>query len=126
MWRVRMRLQESGEMYLKTILLLSEKQDVVRGLDIANRMGFSKPSVSRAVGILKNEGYINVDDDNHITLTNEGYDIAIKIRDRHLAITNMLTSLGVGYDLADSDACRIEHVISDETYEAIKKAFKNK
>ncbi len=121
-----MSLQESGEMYLKNILILSQKQDAVRALDIANRMGFSKPSVSRAVGILKSEGYINVADDNHITLTDKGYDIAIKIQDRHHAITSMLTSLGVTYDTADADACRIEHVISDETYEAIRKAFEGK
>ena len=106
-----MHLQESGEMYLETILILSRK-GAVRSLDVAEYMGFSKPSVSRAVGLLKNGGYIHVDDDGH--------EISDKIYERHTVLTSFLTLLGVDPKVAAEDACKIEHDISDESFEAIK------
>ncbi len=114
-----MHLQESGEMYLETILILSRK-GAVRSLDVAEYMGFSKPSVSRAVGLLKNGGYIRVDDDGFLTLTKEGHEIADKIYERHTVLTSFLTRLGVDPEIAAEDACKIEHDISDESFEAIK------
>ena len=116
-----MSLQESGEMYLESIYVLSRKNGTVRSIDISEYMGFSKPSVSRAVGLLKNGGYITVDDSGHITLTEEGGQVAQKIFERHTLITDMLMLLGVDEKTAADDACRIEHVISDESFEAIKK-----
>ena len=114
-----MHLQESGEMYLETILILSRK-GAVRSLDVAEYMGFSKPSVSRAVGLLKNGGYIHVDDDGFITLTKEGHEISDNIYERHTVLTSFLTLLGVDPKVAAEDACKIEHDISDESFEAIK------
>jgi len=116
-----MSLQESGEMYLESIYVLSRKNGTVRSIDISEYMGFSKPSVSRAVGLLKNGGYITVDDSGHIALTEEGEQVAQKIFERHTLITHMLMLLGVDEKTAADDACRIEHVISDESFEAIKK-----
>ena len=116
-----MRLQESGEMYLETIHILTKTMPAVRSVDVGERMGYSKPSVSRAVGLLKNGGYINVDKDGFITLTDTGLAIAEKIYDRHKVLTKILTSLGVSGETASEDACRIEHVISDESFEAMKK-----
>ena len=116
-----MHIQESGEMYLETILILSERLEYVRSVDIGEHMGYSKPSVSRAVGLLKNGGFINVDTNGHITLTDEGKDRAQKIFERHRILTSVLTSIGVSKETASEDACKIEHVLSDETFEAIKK-----
>lgn len=116
-----MHLQESGEMYLETILILSNKKSTVRSIDIAEYMGFSKPSVSRAVGLLKNGGYIAVDSDGFITLTDAGYEVASKIYERHTMLTDFLVRLGVDNETAVNDACKMEHDISDKTFEAIKK-----
>jgi len=113
-------MQESGEMYLETILVLSKSSAAVRSIDISEYMGYSKPSVSRAVGLLKNGGFINIDKDGHITLTDEGYSLAKRIYDRHTLITRLLLSLGVSEETAAEDACKMEHDISDETFDAIK------
>ena len=115
-----MRLQESGEMYLESIYVLSQKGGHVRSVDISEYMGYSKPSVSRAVSLLKNGGYIAVDDDNFISLTETGLEIAEKIYERHTVLTAMLVRMGVSEATATEDACRMEHAISDETFEAIK------
>ena len=115
-----MALQESGEMYLETILILSREKGSVRSIDISEHMGYSKPSVSRAVGLLKSGNYITVEDDGHILLTDEGRQIAEKIMSRHTLLTRMLESLGVSRETAAADACKMEHVISDETFEAFK------
>ena len=107
-----MHLQESGEMYLETILILSEKLGAVRSLDIAEYMGYSKPSISRAVGLLKNGGFINVAEDGHITLTDSGTEVA-----------RFLLGLGVDAETAAEDACKMEHYISDTSFEAIKSSL---
>ena len=116
-----MRLRESGEMYLETVLLLSEKDEHVRSLDVANHLGFSKPSVSRAVGKLKSENYINIDQQGYITLTDKGESIARKILEKRKVLKDLIMSLGVDEKTAAADACKIEHVLSDETFAAIKK-----
>ena len=115
-----MALQESGEMYLETILILSQKLGQVRSVDISEHMGYSKPSVSRAVGLLKKGGFITVEKEGFIHLTDEGLSLAQKILERHTILTELLIRLGVGNETAANDACRIEHVISDETFEAIR------
>ena len=120
-----MNLQESGEMYLETILLLSREKANVRAIDICEHMGFSKPSVSRAVGLLKSGGYITVNSDGYITLTDEGTAVAQKVYSRHSILTDFLISLGVPADVASSDACRIEHHISDESFAAIKRRLES-
>lgn len=119
-----MKIHESGEMYLETILILSRKGGSVRSIDVCEEMGFSKPSVSRAVGLLKNGGYIDVDKDGHITLTDVGEELATKIYERHNILTKFLVSIGVDEETAASDACKMEHVMSDTTLEAIKKQLK--
>ena len=116
-----MALQESGEMYLETIYVLSKVHPTVRSIDISEHMGYSKPSVSRAVGILKRGGYILVDKDGFITLTESGMSVAEKIFERHTVIANVLIRLGVTPSVAADDACRIEHAISDESFEALKR-----
>ncbi len=116
-----MRLQESGEMYLETILMLSKEHPTVRSIDISESMGYSKPSVSRAVGLLKTGGYIEVDKDGFITLTDAGREIAEKIFERHTILTRMLVAFGVDRDTAAADACKMEHAISDASLEAIKR-----
>ena len=116
-----MRLQESGEMYLESIYVLSKSQGTVRSIDIREYMGYSKPSVSRAVNLLKNGGYITMDKDNLITLTESGLEIAQKIFDRHTLIANLLIRLGVPDKIAAEDACKMEHAISDESFEAIRR-----
>ena len=116
-----MRLQESGEMYLETILTLSRQMPNVRSIDISEHMGNSKPSVSRAVGLLKNGGYITVDKDGFITLTDSGYEIAEKIFERHTILSKLLISMGVDPQPPAEDACKMEHAISDNSMEAIKK-----
>ena len=115
-----MALQESGEMYLETILVLSREKGQVRSVDISEHMGYSKPSVSRAVGLLKSDGFITVEKDGYIHLTEKGLTFAEKILDRHTILTQLLIRLGVSRDTAVNDACRIEHVISDETFHAIR------
>ena len=115
-----MHLQESGQMYLETILVLSRTLPAVRSIDIVEHMGYSKPSVSRAVGLLKNGGFIRVDGDGYITLTDEGREVAETIYERHTILTEALTRLGVDPDTASEDACKIEHAISDRSIAAIK------
>ena len=115
-----MRLQESGEMYLETIYVLSQQMNIVRSIDVVEHMGYSKPSVSRAVGLLKNGGYITVDQDGFITLTPSGLDLANKIYERHTVLTRFLVNLGVTPEVAAEDACKLEHAISDESLQAIK------
>ena len=119
-------MQESGEMYLESILVLSKKGAPVRSLDVAKYLGVSKPSVSRAMGLLKTGDYISIDDQGYITLKDEGLKIAKKIYERHVLITELLTDIGVDIKTAEEDACRIEHVISDKTFKALKKHIKNK
>ena len=120
-----MHLQESGEMYLETILVLSKQGGNVRSIDISESMGFSKPSVSRAVGLLKEGGFITVDRNGFITLTESGHAVAEKIYERHTVLTECLMRLGISRETAANDACRIEHVISDETFSALR-AYLNK
>ena len=116
-----MHLQESGEMYLETIYVLSKSGKPVRSVDVGEYMGFSKPSVSRAVGLLKEGGYVVMNAEGHLSLTDEGRDAAEKIFQRHTVLTRLLVGLGVDEETAAEDACRMEHVISDVTYEAIKR-----
>lgn len=116
-----MSLQESGEMYLETILVLSQRTGFVRAIDIGEEMGYSKPSVSRAVGILRQGGYIHVAEDGGITLTESGRAVAEKIYERHRLLSSFLISLGVDEKTAAEDACKMEHVISDASMEAIKR-----
>lgn len=116
-----MHLQESGEMYLETILVLSKKNPAVRAIDISEYMGYSKPSVSRAVGLLKSGGFITVDKDGFIALTEDGLAVASKIYERHTLLTQFLVRLGVDPDTASEDACKLEHAISDASFEAIKR-----
>ncbi len=116
-----MSIQESGEMYLEAILRLGENGSDVRSVDIADYMNFSKPSVSRAVGVLKHDGYITVDGKGYITFTEEGRKTAEKIYERHRVLTEVFISLGVDPQTAAEDACRLEHDISDVTFEAIRK-----
>ena len=115
-----MSLQESGEMYLETIYVLSKKSDSVRSLDVAEQMGFSKPSVRRAVKLLKEGEYLTVDKDGYLHLTESGLAVAKKIYERHTVLTELLVSLGVSRETAAEDACKIEHVISDESFAAMK------
>jgi Mn-dependent DtxR family transcriptional regulator len=115
-----MALQESGEMYLETILILTRKNGYVRSVDISEYMGYSKPSVSRAVGLLKAGAYITIEEDGHILLTPSGQALAVSILDRHRILTELLTQIGVDPEIASADACRIEHVISEETFNALK------
>lgn len=115
-----MALQESGEMYLETIHVLSKVNPNVRSVDISEHMGYSKPSVSRAVSILKKGGYILVDADGFITLTDSGRAVAEKIFERHTVISGLLIRLGVPPEIAAEDACKIEHAISDDSFQALK------
>ena len=116
-----MHLLESGEMYLETIHVLSQKNKYVRAIDVGTQMGFSKPSVSRAMKILKEGGYILIDDAGSISLTPTGREIADKIYERHTVLSEFLMKIGVPKEIATEDACRIEHHISDESLQAIKK-----
>ena len=115
-----MSMQESGEMYLETIYVLLKQMPVVRAIDISEHMGYSKPSVSRALGILKNGGYVSVDGEGSIRLLEPGLELARKIYERHTVLTELLVRLGVDEETASDDACRIEHHISDKSFEAIK------
>lgn len=120
-----MALQESGEMYLETILVLSREKSFVRAVDIGEHMGYSKPSVSRAMGLLKSGGFVNVSEEGAITLTKDGIEIAEKIYERHTFLSEGLMRLGVDKETATQDACRIEHVISDESFRALKEHFEH-
>ena len=115
-----MHIQESGEMYLETIFVLSKERDTVRSVDVAEHLGYSKPSVSRAMGILKNGEYITMDAHGALTLTETGKEIAEKIYERHTFLTKFLMAIGVSEKVAAEDACKIEHVISDEAFNAMK------
>ena len=116
-----MNLHESGQMYLETILVLSKSLPSVRSIDIVEHMGYSKPSVSRAMGLLKNGGFIRMDEDGYITLTDEGREVAETIYERHNILTEALVRLGVDHETAAEDACKIEHAISDRSIQAIKR-----
>ena len=109
--------------YLESILMISERKGEVRSIDIVNELEFSKPSVSRAVGLLKSGNYLVVDGNGHLILTDSGLSVAQKIYERHLILTKMFMALGVDEAIATDDACRIEHYISDISFEAIKKHF---
>ena len=115
-----MHLQESGEMYLEAILVLSRQRPFVRSIDVSEYLGYSKPSVSRAVGLLKNGEYLTVEPDGGLVLTPGGREIAEKIYERHTFLTELLTRLGVDEETAAADACKLEHAISDESFRAIK------
>ena len=121
-----MKIQESGEMYLENILVLREKQGKVRSIDIVNYTGYSKPSISRAVKLLKEDGLIHIDTSGYITLTESGEAIARKILARHHILSSFLRSIGVDGETADDDACRMEHIISDATFECIKALVERK
>ena len=119
-----MQLKESGEMYLETIYVLSKKSNYIRSIDVCEEMGYSKPSVSRAVGLLKQGGYLIMDRDGSLTLTEEGLGVAKKIYERHTLLSDFLVRLGVDKNTAAEDACKIEHDISDESFAAIKRHVK--
>ena len=116
-----MDLHESAEMYLETIYVLSQRSNHVRSIDIAEHMGYSKPSISRAIGLLKQGGYVITDQEGYICLTEHGKQVANKVFERHTVLSALLIRLGVSEEIASEDACKIEHVISDESLEAIKK-----
>ena len=116
-----MSVHESGEMYLEAILVLSKKNGFVRSIDVSEYLGYSKPSVSRAMGLLRQGDYIVVESDGAITLTDSGREIAEKIYERHTFLTSLLVKLGVSEETAAADACRLEHAISDESFQAIKR-----
>lgn len=115
-----MALHESAEMYLETIYVLCKKSSSVRSIDVAEHMGYSKPSVSRAMSLLRHGGYLTVDNEGFLSLTPEGVAVAEKIFERHTTLTRFLTDLGVDPHTASEDACKIEHVISDASFKAIK------
>ena len=116
-----MGMHESGEMYLEAILVLSKKNGFVRSVDVSEYLGYSKPSVSRAVGILKKGNYILVEKDGSLSLTESGKEIAEKIFERHTVLSRLLVALGVSEETAAADACKLAHAISDESFEAIKR-----
>jgi len=117
---------ESGENYLETILMLKEKKGEVRSIDIAREMNFSKPSVSRAIGILKETGYIQVDESGHIELTEIGLEKAAEVYERHKFLTLFLTEIAkVSPEVAEENACKMEHILSDEVYQGLKNFMKN-
>ncbi len=116
-----MKLQESGQMYLETIYVLTKNSSAVRAIDVGEHMGFSKPSVSRALGLLKKGGFVEVDENGFLSLTSKGKEVAEKIYERHTIMTKILLYLGVDKETAAEDACKLEHAISDKSFEAIKK-----
>lgn len=118
-----MKIYKSAEDYLETILRLQSAKGAVRSIDIVKELDFSKPSISRAIKLLREGGYVSVDENGYITLTQQGREIAEKTYERHLLITEMLTLMGVSEETAEGDACRIEHVISDETFEKLKEYY---
>ena len=115
-----MKIQESAENYLEAILVLMQKNGQVRSIDVAHYTGFSKPSISRAVGLLRDNGYVSIDQNGLLGLTEAGLKIAETIYERHTVLTAFLTALGVDHEIAAEDACRIEHVISAESFSAIR------
>lgn len=115
-----MKVQESAEDYLEAILVIREKKGTVRSIDVAHHLNFSKPSVSRAMSLLRENGYVTMDRDGFLTLTESGMEIAARIYERHLLLTRWLTALGVSPEVAAEDACRIEHDISEETFSRLK------
>ncbi len=119
-------MQESGEMYLETIYTLSKKMPVVRSIDVGEAMGYSKPSVSRAIGLLKKWGYVEMEKEGQLLLTPTGLHLASKIYERHTLLSSVLEKLGVSPEIAASDACKIEHHISDETFDALKHFLQSK
>ena len=120
-----MHLQESGEMYLETIHILSQRGKGVRAVDVAEHMGFSKPSVSRAVGLLRAGGYLELDENGFLVLTEEGKSVASRTWERHRFLTDFFVCLGVDPEVAEQDACKIEHDISEETFQAMKRHCQN-
>lgn len=121
-----MSVRESGEMYLEAILVLNREKGVARSVDVSEYLGYSKPSVSRAVGILKKDGYVQMDPDGSLTLTDMGQAHAEKIYERHTLLTALLKKLGVSEETAAADACKIEHAISDESFRALKRYAQEK
>ncbi|MBR6584711.1 MAG: metal-dependent transcriptional regulator [Firmicutes bacterium] len=121
-----MALHESGEMYLETIYVLSKERPAVRAIDVGEHMGFSKPSVSRALSLLKESGHVTVDANGHLSLTETGTAVAEKIFERHTILTRIIMALGVDEETTSNDACKMEHVISDRTFEAFKKHLAEK
>lgn len=115
-----MALQESGEMYIEAIYVLSQKTNTVRAIDVGAYLGYSKPSVSRALGVLRNQGLVEKDSDGFLKLTEAGQEIAQSIYERHTVLSQLFMNLGVDKETATNDACRIEHYISDTTFNAIK------
>ena len=120
-----MPMHESGQMYLEAIYVLLQKNDKIRAIDIGVYLGYTKPSVSRAVGLLKKSEHISVDADGFITMTPKGEQFAEQLYERHTVLTNMLMALGIDEETATEDACRIEHVISDKSFAAVKKHYLN-
>ena len=120
-----MQLLESGEMYLETIYVLSQNNPAVRSVDVGEYMGYSKPSVSRAIGLLKEGGYVRTDDNGCLVLTEVGLETARRTYERHLVLTEFFVQLGISRETAMSDACKVEHDISAETFEAIKRRTRN-
>ncbi|MBQ9520385.1 MAG: metal-dependent transcriptional regulator [Acholeplasmatales bacterium] len=121
-----MSLLESGENYLEAILMISERKKDVHAIDVVNELKFSKPSVSIMLKKLRDNGYIIIDENNHLHLTDEGMKIATKIYERHKILTAILKKLGVSDELAEEDACKIEHDLSDETWDKVRLYYKNK
>ena len=120
-----MKIHESAENYLEAILVLHRSKGAVRSIDVAQHLGYSKPSVSRAVGLLRENDYIEVDSNGYLILTKSGLEIAERIYERHELISVWLTRLGVDAEIAAEDACRMEHVLSEQTFTALKKHFEN-
>lgn len=115
-----MKIYASGEDYLEAVLVLQKEKGMVRSVDLARHMGFSKPSISHAVGVLKNDGFLTVDEDGYLHLTEDGREVAEKIYERHQFFTEQLVAVGVDRETAERDACRIEHAISEETFQKLK------
>ena len=118
-----MKIHASGEDYLEAILILKKKSGMVRSVDLARHMGFSKPSISHAVGVLKDGGFVTVDGEGYLHLTETGKEIAVKIYERHCVLTSGLINLGVDPEQAEQDACRMEHVVSDESFQKLREVF---
>ena len=119
-----MSLHESGQMYLEAIYILSSRSPHVRAIDVGEHLGYSKPSVSRAMSILKRDGYVSADENGCLRLTEEGQRVAETMYKRHTVLTKLLTELGVDEETASEDACRIEHVISERSFEAVLRHLK--
>ena len=118
-----MALHESGQMYLEAIYVLLQKSDRIRAIDVGAYLGYTKPSVSRAIGLLKKSEHISVDSDGYISMTKKGHDFAEQLYERHTVLSNMLMALGIDEETATEDACRIEHVISEKSFAAVKEHY---